>query len=305
MAPGHALTLCAMTVRGASFPDRLRAAAAAGFDSIGLSLAQYRAALREGQDDRSMRSLLDHHGLRVAEIEAPWDWAADGPVREDGTGGPAAREDGELLFHALETLGCEQFNAVVFTAHPHGHLVERFTALCARAATAGARVAVEFMPFSELRTLPAAWRLVRESGASNAGVLLDHWHYVRSGGTPDQLAAVPRDRILSVQLNDVQLNDVQLNDVQLNDVQLNDGLPQLEAQSHDDMREEARHRRLLPAAGAAGFVHLLRRLGVSARMSVEVWSDALERLTPDEAARLAYEAADRVLSKPARPEGSE
>ncbi|XVQ06705.1 sugar phosphate isomerase/epimerase family protein [Spirillospora sp. CA-255316] len=279
MASGHTITLCAMTVRGASFTDRLRAAATAGFDSIGLSLGQYRAALQEGLDDRTLRSLLDDHGLCVAEIEAPWDWAADGPPG-DGAG---ACEDGDLLFHALEALGCEQFNAVAFTAYPHERLVGRFTALCARAATVGAHVALEFMPFSELRTLPAAWRLVRESGAPNAGVLLDHWHYVRSRGTPADLAAVPPERILSVQLNDV---------------------PPAEIGNRDDLREEARHRRLLPAGGAAGFVRLLRRHGVSARMSVEVWSDALERLAPGKAARLAYEAADRVLTEAARPEGS-
>ena len=294
MVPGHALTLCAMTVRGASFTERLRAAATAGFDSIGLSLAQYRAALQEGLDDRRLRSLLDGHGLRVAEIEAPWDWAADGPPRAGGAspdadGAAGTRENGDLLFHALEALGCEQFNAVAFTAYPQGHLVERFTALCATAATVGVRVAVEFMPFSELRTLPDAWRLVRESGAPNAGVLLDHWHYVRSGGTPDELAAVPPDRILSVQLNDVRCRD---------------GLPPGKARDRDDLREEARHRRLLPAAGAAGFVRLLRRHGVSARMSVEVWSDDLERMGPVEAARLAYEAADRVLTETARLEGT-
>ncbi|GLZ09203.1 IolI protein [Actinomadura sp. NBRC 104412] len=299
MASGPALTLCAMTVRGASFTERLRAAAAAGFDSIGLSLDQYRAALQEGLDDRRLRFLLDDHGLRVTEIEAPWDWAAGGPPGADASAravdvGTGSRDNGDLLFHALEALRCEQFNAVAFTAYPHEHLVERFTALCARAATVGARVALEFMPFSELRTLPAAWRLVRESGAPNAGVLLDHWHYVRSGGTPDDLAAVPPERILSVQLNDVQLNDVQPRD------DLSPG----EVRDQDDLREEARHRRLLPGDGAARFVRLLRRHGVTARMSVEVWSDDLERLAPTEAARLAYEAADRVLTETARLEGS-
>lgn len=267
MASEEQLTLCAMTLRGAPFPARLRAAAAAGFGAIGLTLDQYRAARASGLDDQTMRAMLDDHGLHLAEVETPWDWAA--PQTPGG--------EGDLLFHVLETFGCGQFNAVQFAPHPHGPLVERFAALCARADASDVRVALEFMPFSELRTLGDAWRLVREAAAPNAGLLLDSWHYLRSGGSPRDLAAVPPSRILSVQLNDAQ------------------------PEPGDDLREEARHRRLPPGDGATALVRLLRRHRVTARMSVEIWSDELERLAPDTAARLAYDATARVLAAAGTP----
>jgi sugar phosphate isomerase/epimerase len=260
-----AITLCAMTLRGASLADRLAAAAKSGFEAVGFSLDQYRAALRDGWNDRSLRSLLDDHGLRVAEIEAPWDWA-------DGF----AQDEGDLLFHALEALECGQFNAVQFTVHPYERVVERFAAVCDRADALDVRVALEFMPFSELRTLPEAWRVVRDAGAPNGGLLLDSWHFVRSGASAADLADVPAGRVFSAQLNDAS------------------------PAAGDDLREEARHRRLLPAGGAESFVRMLDRHGVTARMSVEVWSDHLERLAPEEAARRAYDATARVLAA-ARP----
>lgn len=262
----YPVTLCAMTVRRASFAERLDAAASAGFDSVGLALDQYRAARRDGLDDAAMRAMLRARGLRVAEMETPWDWAD-----------PARSEDGDALFRALEALECEQVNVVQFTAHPRERLGEPFARLCERAARLGVRVALEFMPFSEIRTLDEAWRLVEESGAPNAGVLLDSWHHLRSGGTTAGLAAVPPGRVFSVQINDA--------------------LPTPRA----DLRHEARHLRLPPAGGALAFVRALLALGVTARMSVEVWSDDLERLPPPEAAAVVQHAAQRVLAEAGWP----
>ncbi|OPG07547.1 sugar phosphate isomerase/epimerase [Microbispora sp. GKU 823] len=139
------------------------------------------------------------------------------------------------------------------------------------------RIAVEFMPFSEIRTLADAWRLVADSGAPNAGVLLDSWHHRRSGGSTAGLAAVPPDRVFSVQLNDA--------------------LPTPLA----DLRQEARHLRLPPGDGAVAFVRALLDLGVTARMSVEVWSDDLERLPPAQAAVVVHDATRRVLAAAGLP----
>ncbi|MGW0802540.1 sugar phosphate isomerase/epimerase family protein [Nonomuraea sp. NPDC002799] len=268
MTPDHAITLCAMTLRHASLPERLRAAAEAGFDSVGFTLDQYRAARADGLTDAALRRLLGAHGLRVAELESPWDWAAAG----SGSGVVGQDEEADLLLHALEALECGQLNAVQFTAYPDELLAERLAALAERVAASGARVALEFMPFSEIRTLGHAWRLVRDSGAPAAGLLLDHWHYRRSGATPADLAAIPPERVLSVQLNDVRPTP------------------------GDDLRYEARHLRLLPGAGAAAFVRELDALGVTARMSAEIWADDLDLLPPAEAAGQIHGATIRTLA---------
>ncbi|MEV4093255.1 sugar phosphate isomerase/epimerase family protein [Streptosporangium saharense] len=270
MPAGRPLTLCAMTLRGATFAERVRAAALAGFDSVGLSLDQYRRARHDGLGDAEMRGLVEEYGLRVAEVETPWDWTASLPNDEEG----------ELLFRVLDLFGCPQFNAVWFVPRPEEEALARFSALCRRAAGHGVTVALEFMPFSELPALRDAWEVVSASGEPNAAVLLDGWHHHRSGDPTGLLARIPADRIASVQLNDA--------------------LPEPEP----DAREEARHRRLLPGEGAiplAGLLATLRGRGVRARMSAEIWSDALEELPPDIAARRVFEATCRVLDEAGWP----
>ncbi|WP_433241734.1 sugar phosphate isomerase/epimerase family protein [Streptosporangium sp. CA-135522] len=262
-----------MTLQAAPFAERVHAAATAGFDSIGLTLEQYRDARRAGFDDAAMRDLLTEHGVRVAEVETRWDWAA-------GEADTQAAEEGELLFQVLDAFGCRRFNAMQFVPHPKDELVGRFAALCRRAAARQVTVALEFMPFSELRTLAQAWEVIAAAGEPNAGILLDSWHYHRSGGSPDLLTSIPADRIVSVQLNDA--------------------LPEPDA----DPRHEARHLRLLPGEGSIALTDLLALLrdhGVRAPMSAEVWSDALEALPPATAASRVFEATRRVLERAGWP----
>lgn len=267
MRTGPSLTLCAMTLRGAALRERVDAAAQAGFDAIGLTLDHYRAARREGTDDAAIRGLLAERGLRIAEVETPWDWAADPADAQ-------AAADGELLFHVLDAFDCRRFNAVQFTAHPRSSLVGAFSAMCRRAADHGVTVALEFMPFSRLPALADALDVLDAAAEPNAGVLLDVWHFHRTGGTPEELDRLPVDRVVAVQLNDAGPD------------------------TGRDPREEARHLRRLPGDGEIPLIELLtvlRRNGSRAPLSVEVWSDALEALAPATAAAHAFEATRRVL----------
>ena len=86
--------------------------------------------------------------------------------------------------------------------------LERFSAMFARyceaASAAGIRVALEFLPYSGVRTLDAAMHVIANSGADNAGVLLDALHLERSGGTPRDIARIPAKRIAFAQLCDAK-----------------------------------------------------------------------------------------------------
>ncbi len=84
----------------------------------------------------------------------------------------------------------------------------RFTALlaryCAAAHAAGIRVALEFLPYSAVRDLDAALRVVLDCGAPNAGVLVDALHLDRSGAAPADLARISASRITFAQLCDAR-----------------------------------------------------------------------------------------------------
>lgn len=273
-APYGEPVLSSLTLRNAPFEARLRAAAGSGFRAIGLGGEDYLRARATGLSDDDMLFLLDHWGVRVAEVEFLQSWVL--PERQPA----AARERDEAVFRAARVFGAERINAGLFGHHPFRHTVDAFTGVCRRAARDGATVALEFMPYSGIPTLGLAARIVAEAGRPNAGLLIDAWHYARAGTSPGALAAVPAERIVSVQLDDAL------------------PLPL------DDLRHESRHHRLLPGEGALDLVALLDRLrehGVSAPVAVEVMSDELDASGPRTAAARAWRTTNRVLREAGWP----
>ncbi|WP_175541485.1 sugar phosphate isomerase/epimerase family protein [Streptomyces aidingensis] len=256
------------TLGDTPFAERVRTAAAAGFDAIGLSVESYLAAHRDGMDDRTMRTLLDDHGLAVTEVEFLSDWLPAGPGPGPGAGSVKER----TAFHIARTFGASRVNAGLFDKAPPGLVAERFAALCERAG--GLAVALEFMPFGGIPDLRAAWEAVRLADSSRAGLLIDVWHWVRAGTTADALSPVPPGRVLAVQLCDVGP----------------EALP--------EARYESLHHRLLPGSGsnhARDVLTVLRRHGAGPQMTAEVMSDDLLAGGPRAAARAAFAATHSVL----------
>jgi sugar phosphate isomerase/epimerase len=68
--------------------------------------------------------------------------------------------------------------------------LERFCDLCERAQQYGLNVCLEFAISTGVRTLADAARLVKESGCTNASVLIDALHFSRSGGLPSDIAGI-------------------------------------------------------------------------------------------------------------------
>jgi sugar phosphate isomerase/epimerase len=114
-----------------------------------------------------------------------------------------------------------------------------------------------------VRDLATAWEIIGLADRPNAGLLIDSWHFFRSGADTELLRTIPGDKILCVQLCDAP------------------------TQAEPDVEQEAMHRRLLPGAGDAGLAELVRILdaiGSKAPLSIEVFSDELMSLPPVEAA---------------------
>ncbi|BBF99171.1 MULTISPECIES: sugar phosphate isomerase/epimerase family protein [Pseudonocardia] len=262
MSTGSPSLACsANTLRRADLDTRVRAAAAAGFTGIGLRVSDYRDA---GREDAAIRDLLAEHELRVLELEHTWDWSGAGDPVED------------VVFRFADRIGVRQLNVPMFVDHPVATLVRGFAGLCDRAAAHGLLIGLEFLPYAHVRTLPAAAEIVGSADRPNGGLVIDLWHWFRSGATPADLQHVPADTIHSVQLCDVA--------------------PRAEA----DLMNEARHRRLLPGQGAGDTTAVLDALaahGVRSPASVEVFSDVLDSSPAETAARLAFRAGAAVLER--------
>ena len=258
-----------------TFAERVAAAAAAGFAGIGLLADDYAACRASGLSDADLRAILDDQGVRVAELEFVFGWARDD---ERATW---ARRVEDQLYAAADALGARHLN--VGDIEPAGDpppldaMVERFAALCDRAAAHGLGVAIEFLPWTDIPDVRTAWEIARRAGRPNGGLLVDAWHYFRGADNDAALRRVPAARIVAVQLDDADAPS---------------GAP------YEDTL-----RRRLPGEGTfdlVGLVRLLDDMGVEAPLSVEIISPEHATLPVADAARRAHDAARAVVSRARR-----
>lgn len=275
------LVLCAGTLpRGTDFATRVQVASVAGFAGISLWGRDYAAARAGGLSDADMRTMLADHGLVVAELDPAW-WWLPGAAEEGAS--LVAHDDQDVfafgeddLFGVAEAIGARSLNAVDVFGGGWGvdDAAEAFAALCDRAGEHGLLVHLEFLPWSRVPDVATAWDVVRRADRPNGGVAVDAWHFVRSGSTLDELAAVPSDRILGVQLDDGPL------------------APEA------DLVHATLHERRLPGEGEFDLACLCGALaGSPAPIGVEVFSDELHALGPAEAARRAAETTRALLAR--------
>ena len=164
-----------------------------------------------------------------------------------------------------EALGVTSLSAIATASSdvPVPELAGYFGGLCDRAAGFGARVHLEFIPLTIVRTLRIAWDLVRAAGRTNGGLVFDTWHFFRGEPDFDVLETVPGDRIFCVQVDDAL------------------AVPQ------GSLREET-SRRLLPGDGDLDLVaaiQALHRIGALRWVGPEVISPELAALPVPEPPR--------------------
>jgi sugar phosphate isomerase/epimerase len=178
--------------------ERIEAASAAGFRGFGLLSADLPAAEQE-YGLSGIRAMLDDNGMADLELEGiPYRWD-DGPRREESD---RIRHD---LLRSAEVLGARHIKVT-----PDGddapwdreHWAAKFAELATQAQNAGTRLGIEFFPWSNIKTLHDGLQLVEDAGHAAAGVVIDAWHIERAHTPVAELASVPLDRIIGVELND-------------------------------------------------------------------------------------------------------
>ena len=263
-----------------SFEERVAAAAAAGFAAIGLTVEDYGACRDRGLSSADLRRILADYGITVAELEFLTHWW------HNDEQGRRARLTEEQLYAAADTVGARHMNVGSIggrgTLPALGVVAEQFAALCDRAARHGLRVALEFLPWSDIGDAGTAGAIVRQAARNNGGILIDSWHYFRGAADPAQVRAIPAEHFCAIQFDDADAVQV------------------------GGMLEDTTQRRRLPGEGAfglVGFVQLLDEIGVHAPISVEIISTEQQARPLAEAARLAHDTTQAVLAQ-ARAGGS-
>jgi sugar phosphate isomerase/epimerase len=270
--------LCSGTLRAdISFSERIAAAEAGGFTGMSLWGRDYQKALDEGLRNRDMQLLLADHGLSVGELDPAWWWlpgASEIHIPPEHDHEQIFRFREPELFAMAEAVGARSLNAVDIFGGSWSldDAAAAFAGLCDRAAEHGLLVHLEFLPWSRIPDLATAWQVIHTADRPNGGVMLDAWHYFRSGSEGELLRSIPGESILGIQLCDAP------------------------ATPEPNPLHATLHDRLLPGDGELPLPALLadlRATHTNAPLGLEVFSDVLHALDPVEAGRRAGAARDR------------
>jgi sugar phosphate isomerase/epimerase len=266
------LVLSHGSLRNAGFRERVAAAAAAGFDGIGLNVREYERLRAEGWSEADVRGVLHEHGVDLVEIETAVGWD-EPPARRLADG--FRRE--ELAFALADAVGARHLVAVgSLTGALRPFASEGLAALCDRAAEHDLLVALEPQACSTIADFATAAAIVKDADRRNGGFNLDVWHCTRGKWPLEELRALPPERVVVIQVDDGPMTPVT-----------------------DDYLEECTHYRSAPGTGefdVVGFVATLRATGTTAPISVEVMSDQLDRLPADQVAALLGDSTRRIVA---------
>lgn len=190
------LTLGFLTLGAQAAPlDVIAAAAAAGFGAAGLRIS--------GRTPGDAWPSVDENPQAFASIRAA---AQAAGVRISSVSGyymTATTQSGHLLANvrAARELGTALICQGCFDPD-RARVVAMLRDYAAAAKEAGLRIALEFMPMSELKDIRQAVEAIDAAGADNVGLLVDSLHLARSGAGEAEVAAIDPARICLTQLCD-------------------------------------------------------------------------------------------------------
>ncbi|HUP76892.1 MAG TPA: sugar phosphate isomerase/epimerase [Acidimicrobiales bacterium] len=236
---------------------QFEAAAAAGFDGVGVDVWSVDRHLAHGGTVRELTDALDRVGLRCVELQAL--------VLNDEMP-PISRPP---LFVELVDAFRPEIVMSGFPTMPTDADIDTFRRAVDQVSAHGATVALEFLPMMPIDTIAKTLDIVRRVDGP-VGVCVDTWHFFRGPDTWAELEA--------------------LTAADLAYIQFNDALPLVS----DDLMSETLQRRTLPGEGEfdlTRFCEIVRTKGYDGPVAVEIMSAPLRAEGAHEYARKAEAAA--------------
>lgn len=255
---------------GGATEEKIHAAADAGFNQIEIWRQDIEAV--GGNPTEIIRQLRHHHlGLTDYQVLLDFAGAPDGMQKQK-------RNEALTMLDTAVALGATTLLAPAST-HP-SCMAERETDdlywLSREAAKRDLRVAFEAMAWStHINTTDAAWRCVEQINEPNLGLVIDAFHIFARNRTVADLAGIPMEKIFLVQLSDL-----------------------LTRPESGDIKETARHHRLLPGEGNFPLQSLLNYLAenrYTGPLGLEVFNDVLRQKPPREVAGEAMQVLKKCL----------
>jgi sugar phosphate isomerase/epimerase len=267
-------SLSSLTVLPCSPLEQIDAAAAAGYDAIGLRLARSAPSdvdiLADHKLQRAIKGRLEKTGIRVFDVEV----ARIAPSSDLDPLEPLLSFAGELGAQFLQVTGG---STAEWKPGDDEALLPKVQELADRARRFGLSLALEFIVFRSLRTMSQALDLRARAGRDDIKVTLDALHFARSGGTIAELAAVDPSAFACFHICDAP------------------------AEPPLDLAYESRFGRLTPGAGGLPLREMLALLPPGLPIGVEVPDWERNHLTPTEKALNAAQAARKIIASANAP----
>jgi sugar phosphate isomerase/epimerase len=256
--------------------ETITAAAEGGFKSVGIRISgrrifdPYTQVIGNPSMIKEIKYRIDDSGLRLSNVIGYYilpdvEWSYLQSVVE------TTAELGSKIIVAVNYIPID------------AKLIDLFGRYCELAGRYGIRVAVEFMIYSEAKTLELAKQMVDGSGQPNAGYLIDPLHLYRSGGTPDAIKKVDPKRIILAQLCDAK--------------------KRMSNPSNEELVLEARTERLAPGDGELPLYDFLDALPPDTEIEYEVPRPEHLGLSLAERARIAANRFQAYVAEYARKRG--
>ncbi len=259
------------TLRHLTYELQLNISQQAGWTAVGVRMDKLDEYLGTGKNIKDAKALLEKHNLRLVEIDAFSNWIyAKGAAQAD------MLDRFRNFSRVSGKLGCPILCVLTRWQGDSGDIalpVENFKEICRVAGEDGIRVGLEFLPHSPIDNLEKAWDIVKAAKCFNGGIILDPFHYFKSGSHLESLKEVPIEKIFLIHMDDLKnVNPVV------------------------DLPTLSQNYRVLPGEGDFVFDEILEYLferGYSGYYSLEVWNEHFQR---DHPLNLAIRAKNSLQS---------
>jgi sugar phosphate isomerase/epimerase len=263
--------------RGLALPEFAALAAKAGFKGIEIDAGEVAALIRETSLGH-VRGIFAANGVVPAAFGLPVDFRTES--EKDWRNGLQAAPE---IISAAVSIGCRRCCTWIMprSDQPFEETwrfhVERLKPAVALLKEQGLAFGIEFVAPKTMRTGPYdfVWNMQQALDLAEAvggdGLLLDSFHWFCVGHTVEDIEKLRPEQIVNVHINDAP------------------NVPR------DEQFDQVR---LLPGDGVIdlkGFIGALAKIGYGGPVAVEVFSEELKNLPPEDAASRAYAAVASVM----------
>ena len=256
-------SLNSSTIKPAPILEKIRIAAAAGYEAIELWHDDIDLHVNGGGDLAEIRRAVDDHGLIVPTSVMLKGWCEpDGPEYERGIEECKRRMDQSVAVGAVHAVAGPPHGPVDFelAGQRYGELLDLGISM-------GVKPTMEYLGFAqEVNSIGAALQIMQNSGHPEATIVLDPFHDFRGGAGCEDIAKLSSSQVAVCHFDD--------------------------APAEPAWNEQRDPDRVMPGDGIidlARFCELLRQIGYDRWISLELFREDLWQQDPFEVAKIGLQ----------------